>query len=232
MFWVPVEISFNIEYNDYHVFVFIFFLIDIILNLNTAYFMKGFVVINRRKIINHYMKNYFIFDFITAIVYLLDALKNNSYSFYFSENFKFLFYLRIRTLNMLYDKIIEKFKLTMKLNASTIDLINLMFYSFFALHLVACFFYYISIIEIDTDQTWLYKKNLLDEDLYTKYLYSLYWSTTTILTVGYGDITPNTKTEIGFTIAIIVFGCMLFAYIINAIGVIATEINKENIIFK
>ena len=53
----------------------------------------------------------------------------------------------------------------------------------------------------------------------TQYIYSLYWAITTIVTVGYGDITPQNEYEILVTICIEVVGAAVFGYIINIIGV-------------
>jgi voltage-gated potassium channel Kch len=38
--------------------------------------------------------------------------------------------------------------------------------------------------------SWLQKYNIEDESNIIKYNYSIYWATTTIVTVGYGDISP------------------------------------------
>jgi len=63
-------------------------------------------------------------------------------------------------------------------------------------------------------------------------MYSLYWSSVTIMTVGFGDITPQNALEVWYTIAAIFFGCGVVAYIISAIGNIMIDLNKENQIFK
>jgi len=65
-----------------------------------------------------------------------------------------------------------------------------------------------------------------------KYMYSLYWSAVTIMTVGYGDISPTNPAEVWFTIFAIFLGCGVVAYIISAIGNIMIDLKKENQIFK
>ena len=66
--------------------------------------------------------------------------------------------------------------------------------------------------------SWLEANNLLNEDKLTLYLYSLYYCTITITTVGYGDITPTNTTEIVFTICMTLITCGVFGYAINNIG--------------
>lgn len=38
---------------------------------------------------------------------------------------------------------------------------------------------------------WIKDNNLVDESVWTQYNNAFYWSTMTMVTVGYGDITPK-----------------------------------------
>lgn len=53
---------------------------------------------------------------------------------------------------------------------------------------------------------------------------SLYFSFITMVTVGYGDITPSTKNEKIITIFITLISCGVFAFAVNTIDVIFREI--------
>lgn len=53
-----------------------------------------------------------------------------------------------------------------------------------------------------------------------------------MMTVGYGDITPNNYIECCFSISIIIYGCGVFAYSINNIGNIFKEMYQEDKEFK
>lgn len=66
-----------------------------------------------------------------------------------------------------------------------------------------------------------------DHQWITKYIYALYFSSTTLLTVGYGDITPTNVTEILTILLTQLIGIAAFAYAVNKIGVALTNISER-----
>ena len=228
LFLIPIDFCFNLYVEEKIKIVFgIFFGLDLIITMNTSYFTKGFRVKSRRSIMVHYLKHDFVFDLITLIIFVINLRDSGHYKL-----IKFLFVLRWNNLEKIGYKLQEKFKIGIKFHGSFLDLINLIFFAFYILNMFACFWFYIAAIHINDENydTWL--ANYYGETLLHQYFYSLYWSTVTIMTVGYGDISAKNITEIIFSTFTIFFGCGLFAYFINSVGTIVADLNKESNIFK
>ncbi|KAL4481670.1 hypothetical protein ABPG74_007759 [Tetrahymena malaccensis] len=101
-------------------------------------------------------------------------------------------------------------------------------------HVFCSFWHYIAIYEIQLghDQTWLHKYYLLEASVFTRYVYSFYFLAVTMITVGYGDITPQNSTEIIFTILTMFVTGMTWGFSISKIGNIIDNIEKKEKSYK
>ena len=82
-------------------------------------------------------------------------------------------------------------------------------------HLFACFWFLTAKFDDFNPNTWVVRKKLLDSSPGTQYLYALYWSTQTVVTVGYGDIPAVTSAEITLSLFWMVFGVGFYSFIIG-----------------
>lgn len=92
---------------------------------------------------------------------------------------------------------------------------------FTIVHVFACIFWFIGHVELP-GESWLNLTEVLDEPEMIQYFHSVYYITTTILTIGYGDIHPVTFPEI--IVVIIIEGVGVFFYnflVSNMVSIVA-----------
>eukprot|EP00854_Cymbomonas_tetramitiformis_P021920 gene21920-26395_t len=97
-------------------------------------------------------------------------------------------------------------------------------------HWMACVWMLVATME-DSPKNWLHPNGEEGyvEDVYRDYFASLYFSVMTVTTIGYGDIVPVTTIERIFDIIAMLFGGLIFGYIIGAVGnVVQQRSAKEN----
>ena len=207
--------------------MFFFFSFDVMINFNTAYYFKGILIKNKKKIVINYLKTNFILDTITIIpMFLL--------YFYDLRQIQLIFLLRFININKLFKELDEYLQLSHSAQAA-FELIKLSIFILYLAHLFCCAFHYIAILEIEykiSDNTWLHLKNLIDKSWIDKYINSLYFTVVTMITVGYGDISPENNIEKVFCTVFMLISCISYGYIINRIGQIIVDLSKNEVAIK
>ena len=100
--------------------------------------------------------------------------------FYYVKILKLLRLNRLGNLN----KTIEKFDF----RPSSINFIMMLIVSFFIVHNFACLWYFITTGMIDVPRTWVEEFGYKNSTVPELYVSSYYFTTVTMLTVGYGDM--------------------------------------------
>jgi DMSO reductase anchor subunit len=83
--------------------------------------------------------------------------------------------------------------------------------------------------KIDDDNNWMSYKNIYLAPWYEKYTWSYYWSTTIMLTVGFGDITASTYKEALMVTLAEMISCIVLAYNINCVGTLISNIRSQDL---
>jgi CRP-like cAMP-binding protein len=235
-FCIPFVLAFQI--NDSSTWLFLevasccFFLAEMLLNFNIAIYKDGTLVEDRKEIRQHYMKNWFIVDAISLIpIATLPFFSLSRFSrtwASFLQYVKLLALFRLLKLRSLSAKLQER--ISSKLLSTLYMLAEIMIIELFIAHILACSFYAIGIYESTFyPNVWMTQIHLDYFTIEELYITALYWSITTMATVGYGDVKPITPSEVGFVVAAMILACIVFGYIIGAIeGVILTYTSASN----
>ena len=77
----------------------------------------------------------------------------------------------------------------------------------------------------------VYCNEKIDEDDTDRYINSIYWAVITMITVGYGDISPQNSIEKVFVCLMSMLCCFVFAYALNHIGSIIEGLQSSGKIF-
>ncbi|XP_036394620.1 potassium voltage-gated channel subfamily H member 8-like [Megalops cyprinoides] len=206
----------------------ILFIIDIVLNFRTTYVSKsGQVIFEARLICIHYMTTWFIIDLVAALPFdLLYAFKVSVVSVV--HLLKTVRLLRLLRLLQKMDRYSQH---------STVVLTLLM--SMFALlaHWMACIWYVIGKKEMEAnafswDIGWLHELGKRLESPYSSgnstagpslrsvYIASLYFTLSSLTSVGFGNVSANTDAEKIFSICTMLIGALMHALVFGNVTAI------------
>lgn len=196
---VPLIVVFKIFPRGYDILsisiVTLVFVLDIAINFSTAIPGRGKLVYDRKAISKAYLRSWFIVDLIAAFPMPHMAILRMN---------RLLKLLRIsKSLKRLSGP---------RMNPSIFRLVLLVFWIMMAAHTISCGWI---IMTGNPD-------GLSPFELYTR---AFYWTTTTLTTIGYGDVTPSTTYQIIYVIFIEIIGAGMYGLIIGNIANLIANID-------
>lgn len=230
LWYIPLISCFpNLEHRAPPLFFFqkiplMIFTFDILFNFITGYYSKGHWIEDKTRVAKHYLKKEFWIDIVTLIpIYIV-------YSYdYIDRQWSFIFMIRLVRMQKIFQRAQEHFKLQKVNHLSILSLITLGLKVFFSVHIGACFWHYQSTIQMQLfeKETWLVFYNLADETWFVRYINCFYFIIVTMVTVGYGDFSPQNTMEKFFVCFFVLFGCGQFGYCLNKIGSIFQQMYEN-----
>lgn len=184
------------------------FIIDIFIRFRTPILKDGKYISGSKAIAKSYLKGWFTVDFLSAIPFELLLLAGGSSSVFVTlSTFRLIKVLRIVSFK-------PAWEYKTNLNPGIVRLGFFFYFLFLCMHWMACGWVRLRIVGPEAD--------MLDE-----YMKALYWCTTTVTTIGYGDITPDhhRNIEMIYTMAAQLLGAGAYGYIIGNIATLLTNID-------
>lgn len=216
------------------------FIFDIALNFNISFHDKqGNYITSRKQIAKRYIRSWFFIDLLGCIPFqLIETDENEDGSTSYNKFLRFLrlskFYKVLKVVRLL--KMIKLIKSTSSVNRfltkfrTNYAAIRLIYFSITILiiiHLVSCLWYYIATINASDPDTWISRYRVNQLPVLEQYLLSLYWVSTTLTTVGYGEFVPYTNLEKVLTILLMGFGVGFYSYVIGNVSNILNQVQSE-----
>lgn len=110
-----------------------------------------------------------------------------------------------------------------------------MFVSFMFLllivHYSACVFWYTGHSEIP-ETSWITESDLAEKPLVLQYFHTVYYITTTVLTIGYGDLHPYTFPEICVVIFVEIIGVFFYNFLLSNMVSIVADFSRNTFVNK
>ncbi|XP_067432475.1 potassium voltage-gated channel subfamily H member 4 isoform X2 [Thunnus thynnus] len=238
-FYVAVTVPYNVSFTPYDdsvtagrstivsdIVVEMLFIIDIILNFRTTFVSQsGQVVYESRSICIHYATTWFFVDLVAALPF--DLL----YAFNITVTSLVHLLKTVRLLRLL--RLLQKLDRYSQYSSMVLTLLM----SVFALlaHWMACIWYMIGRKEIETSDTWdigwLHELGKRLETPYinstvggpsvrSSYIAALYFTLSSLTSVGFGNVCANTDSEKIFSICTMLVGALMHALVFGNVTAI------------
>ncbi|RAL37244.1 hypothetical protein DM860_004166 [Cuscuta australis] len=191
-----------------------FFAIDIVVTFFLAYMDKTtyLLVDDPKQIAWRYASTWFTFDLISTIPPEVACKISPPVSLY--GLFSMLRLWRLHRVGALFARL-EKDR---NFSYFWVRCAKLVCVTLFAVHCAGCFYYFLAAHYHDPKKTWIGASCMDDfhhQSLVIRYVTSIYWSITTLSTVGYGDLHAENTLEMIFTMIYMLFDLGLTAYLIG-----------------
>lgn len=218
----------------------IFFFLDILINLNTAYKSEDSSLVSDRKLIfTNYLKGYLMADLLSVFpLYLINQSQIGRLNI-------LVRLLRLFRLGRVL-KVIQKFEVIRKVKELEImvklsrnlrsyggvwRLSGLAFFVIAMTHFVACMWYYVARVNDFNYNTWIARLEFQDDRLDIIYLRCLYFAVTVLTTVGFGDINAFTVAEMVLVIFWMLLGIAFYSILVGTLcSVISTLDIKASLV--
>ena len=229
-------------------FIDFIYILDIIINFFRAYQNFDENLVRKTKFIFlHYLKTWFLFDFIQAIPFytFFKFMEREciNYGICSLEGYSFIKVDPILYLIILV-KILKVYKMIKENNtiSSFVGILSenefidnygyilfSVFYSLCFLNLCSCLYIFIG---KNSFPGWIVKIQIIDEPYINIYVASVYFIVVTITTVGYGDITGNSYAEIAFQMFLLIIGTLAYSFVISYISNYIIKKNQKSLTFE
>ncbi|CAD8062415.1 unnamed protein product [Paramecium primaurelia] len=238
LFTIPIDLAWNkykIIYGELYIPTILMILLlvfDFILSFNSSFYQFGQIVSNRATIAKNVISKSYGLEAISILILIIYAIISNSTQSQFNlltewwDLLMLLFYVQCRNIPKLISQIEETLNLS-KPSSSLLELFKLLLVLFFVLHCYSCLWYFVGYYSYLYSEkgSWLEFYHVEHETWQVQYLYSFYFSTVTMFTIGYGDVVPISYLERVIAILYMMICSIQLSYSVSTVGAIIDTIS-------
>lgn len=216
---IPFEIIFELSFKPYIILpallIDLIYFIDIFIVKRTGVLQYGIIKLDKKSISSSFPKWKFIIYCCSAVpYYIIGYLLKNRIAYNCLISLKLLRMLR------LYDSQKAIYN-TLVYNHPASKIAILFCFLITIAHFSACIFWYTGFKEIP-GKSWIIDAKIFNKPRPIQYFHTLYYITTTILTIGYGDLHPYTFPEVCVVIGVEAVGVFFYNYLVsNLVSIVA-----------
>jgi hypothetical protein len=178
------------------------YLADIFISFFTAYYNNNGKLITSKKLIflNYLLSMWLVFDFICMVPFFNLTSKLFEDIEYDRTSMAIMYLLLFRVFKTLFKineiGFVEKTREMLRVNTGIVKVFFFFINTIILCHIFSCLWYFNAVCDNFGPDTWVFRYELLDEDIGMLYIRSLYYAYVVFITVGYGDITAFTNSKI------------------------------------
>ncbi|XP_061337183.1 potassium channel AKT2/3 isoform X2 [Gastrolobium bilobum] len=212
----------------------LFFAVDIVLTFFVAYIDRTthLLVRDSKKIVVRYLSTWFVMDVAStipyeAIGYLITGKQKVGLPYFLLGLLRFW---RLRRVKQYFTRL-EK---DIRFSYFWVRCARLLFVTLFSVHCAGCLYYMLADRYPHQGKTWIGAviPNFRETSLQIRYISAMYWSITTMTTVGYGDLHAVNTMEMIFIIFYMLFNLGLTAYLIGNMTNLVVEGTRRTMEFR
>lgn len=250
---IPYNVAFRRDDRKRDLIIFdvvieLFFIMDIVVHFRTSFVDKGGrIIYDQKRIAVHYLKGWFILDFLAALPFEALYFINQSWANLAFDRKESTFNEGFLIQLLKCGRLLRLFRVVRKLHRYTeysAVLLTLLMIAFaMVAHWLACIWYVIGLSEIAEKSTvsWLYAlgesinrpySNFSEgsgPDEGSAYITAFYFTLTSMTTVGFGNVAANTNSEKVFAVITMLIGALMHAAIFGNVAAIIQKLYANRV---
>ncbi|XP_061753475.1 potassium/sodium hyperpolarization-activated cyclic nucleotide-gated channel 1-like isoform X3 [Nerophis ophidion] len=205
-----------------------FFLLDLIFNFRTGILGEdSHIVLDPKQIRVHYLRSWFLVDFVSSIpvdyIFLvvdLESLHDSSDMYRtaralrivrFTKILSLLRLLRLSRLIRYIHQWEEMFNMTYDLASAVVRIVNLIGMMLLLCHWDGCLTFMVPMLQDFPPDCWVSKNNMVNATWHIQYSYALFMAMSHMLCIGYGAYPPEGMSDVWLTMMSMVVGATCYA---------------------